>query len=66
MQGRIIEIDKPEVGWIVLNDFDIKVKFNPSYHQERIYRQTRDEGVQVEFVLGFRVEGLFAFNVTDM
>lgn len=66
VMGRIARIDKPEVGWINLEGFDINVKFNPSYNQERIYRQTKDEGVNVEFVLGFRVEGAFAFSVSDV
>ncbi|MBQ8982442.1 MAG: ATP-binding protein [Lachnospiraceae bacterium] len=65
VKGRIAGIDKPEVGWIILEEFDVKIKFNPSYNSERIYRQTKDEGVRVEFVLGFRVEGVFAFSVSD-
>ncbi|MDD3414427.1 MAG: ATP-binding protein [Lachnospiraceae bacterium] len=65
VKGRIVRIDKPEVGWINLEEFDINIKFNPSYNPKRIYRQTKDEGVKVEFVLGFRIEGVFAFSVLD-
>lgn len=64
--GRIERIDKPELGWIKLDDYNIKIKFNPSYNSERIYRVTKDEGVKVEFVLGFRLEGIFAFSVSDV
>lgn len=64
--GRIAEIDKPEIGWIHVEGFDIKIKFNPSYNPERIYRRTKDEGSRVEFVLGFRLEGTFAFSVSDV
>lgn len=66
VKGRIVRIDKPEVGWINLEGFDINIKFNPSYNPNRIYRQTKDEGARVEFVLGFRVEGVFAFSVSDV
>lgn len=66
VMGRIARIDKPEVGWINMEGFDIVIKFNPSYNPKRIYRQTKDEGVRVEFVLGFRVEGVFAFSVSDV
>lgn len=66
VKGRVAEIDKPEIGWINLEGFDIKIKFNPSYNPERIYRRTKDEGVRVEFVLGFRLEGVFAFSVSDV
>lgn len=66
IEGRIAEIDKPEIGWINVEGFDIKIKFNPSYNSERIYRRTKDEGVRVEFILGFRVEGVFAFSVSDV
>ena len=66
IEGRIAEIDKPEIGWINVEGFDIKIKFNPSYNSERIYRRTKDEGVRVEFVLGFRLEGAFAFSVSDV
>ncbi|MCI8409124.1 MAG: hypothetical protein HFJ09_07630 [Lachnospiraceae bacterium] len=66
IKGRIVRIDKPEVGWINVEGFDINIKFNPSYNSERIYRQTKDEGAIVEFVLGFRVEGVFAFSVSDV
>lgn len=66
IKGRIKSIDKPEIGWINVEDFDINIKFNPSYNPERIYRQTKDEGTRVEFVLGFRPEGVFAFAVSDI
>ena len=66
VKGRIASIDKPEVGWINIEGFDIKIKFNPSYNLERIYRQTKDEGARVEFVLGFRAEGVYAFSVSDV
>jgi len=65
IEGHIAEIEKPEIGWINVDGFDINIKFNPSYNSERIYRQTKDEGVKVKFVLGFRVEGVFAFSVSD-
>ena len=66
IKGRIKSIDKPEVGWINIEEFGINIKFNPSYNQKRIYRQTKDEGTGVEFVLGFRPEGIFAFAVADI
>lgn len=66
VNGCIAEIVKPEIGWISVEKFDIKVKFNPSYNPERIYRRTKDEGAPVEFVLGFRLEGVFAFSVADV
>ena len=66
VKGRIASIDKPEVGWINIEGFDVKIKFNPSYNLERIYRQTKDEGARVEFVLGFRAEGVYAFSVSDV
>lgn len=66
IKGRIARIDKPEIGWIAMEEFGINIKFNPSYNSARIYRQTKDEGVKVEFVLGFRLEGVFAFSVSDI
>lgn len=66
VKGRIASIDKPEIGWINIEGLDTKIKFNPSYNPERVYRSTKDEGVRVEFVLGFRLEGVFAFSVTDV
>ena len=66
MKGRIASIDKPEIGWINIEGLDTKIKFNPSYNPKRIYRSTKDEGVKVKFVLGFRAEGVFAFSVTDV
>jgi hypothetical protein len=65
VRGRIVRIDKPEMGWINLEKINVNIKFNPSYNPARIYRQTKDEGVTVEFVLGFRAEGAFAFAVTE-
>ena len=66
VKGRIASIDKPEIGWINIEGLDTKIKFNPSYNPKRIYRSTKDEGVKVKFVLGFRAEGVFAFSVTDV
>lgn len=66
IRGCISKIDKPEIGWISMEKFGINIKFNPSYNSDRIYRQTKDEGVEVEFVLGFRLEGVFAFSVSDI
>ena len=66
VKGCIAEIVKPEIGWISVEEFNIKIKFNPSYNPERIYRRTKDEGCRVEFVLGFRLEGAFAFSVSDI
>lgn len=66
IRGCIARIDKPEIGWIAIENFGINIKFNPSYNSDRIYRQTKDEGVMVEFVLGFRLEGVFAFAVSDI
>jgi len=66
VRGHVAEIDKPEIGWISIEGVDINIKFNPSYNSERIYRRTKDEGVRVEFVLGFRLEGVFAFSVSDV
>lgn len=66
VKGRIASIDKPEIGWINIEGLDTKIKFNPSYNSKRIYRSTKDEGVKVKFVLGFRAEGVFAFSVTDV
>lgn len=66
IQGVIAEIDKPEIGWIIVDNLDIRIKFNPSYNSSRIYRKTKDEGIKVEFVLGFRLGGVFAFNVSDV
>lgn len=66
IKGTIIEIDKPEIGWIKVDNLNIQIKFNPSYKSSRIYRKTKDEGIKVEFVLGFRLEGVFAFNVSDV
>lgn len=72
IKGYIEKIEKPELGWIRIKEFDdIRVKFNPSYcnpsyYNNRIYLQTKDEGARVEFVLGFRLEGLYAYAVSDM
>lgn len=66
VRGCIADIDKPEIGWINVDGLDINIKFNPSYNPDRIYRRTKDEGVRVEFVLGFRIEGVFAFSVSDV
>ena len=66
VRGDIASIDKPEIGWINIEGVNIKIKFNPSYNLERIYRQTKDEGAKVEFVLGFRAEGVYAFSVSDV
>lgn len=66
IKGIITDIDKPEIGWIKVDNLNIQIKFNPSYNSSRIYRKTKDEGIKVEFVLGFRLEGVFAFNVSDV
>jgi hypothetical protein len=66
IRGYIKDIEKPEIGWINVEKLDIEVKFNPSYNKARIYRRTKDEGTRVEFVLGFRLEGVFAFSVSDV
>jgi hypothetical protein len=65
VRGRIVRIDKPEMGWINLEKINVNIKFNPSYNPARTYKQTKDEGEMVEFVLGFRAEGAFAFAVTE-
>lgn len=67
ISGYIEKIERPEIGWIRIKELDnIRVKFNPSYYNDRIYLPTKDEGIRVEFVLGFRLEGPFAYAVSDM
>lgn len=66
MRGRIVAIDKPEIGWIRLEGLDFKIKFNPSQNSSRVYIPTKDEAAPVEFVLGFRLEGPFAYGVRDL
>ena len=66
IEGRILRIDKPESGVIQIEGTKFQVKFNPSRNKEAIYRKDRDENKRVEFVLGFRYEGPYAYAVTSL
>ena len=66
VEGRIDSIDKPEIGWVKIKETGFRVKFNPSWNQNRLYRKNKDENALVKFVLGFRYEGPYAYNVQDM
>ncbi len=65
VSGRIKSIDKPELGWVYIEDVDLCAKFNPSWNVDRIFRKSKDENCRVRFVLGFRYEGVFAYAVED-
>lgn len=66
IQGRILRIDKPESGVIQIENMKIHVKFNPSHKSNNTYKKGRDENKRVEFVLGFRYEGAYAYSVTSL
>lgn len=63
--GRIKSIEKPESGWVQIEDIDLCARFNPSWNAKRIYRKNMDENRRVKFVLGFRHEGIYAYAVVD-
>ena len=65
VRGKIKSIDRPELGWVYIEDVDLCARFNPSWNNERVYRKSKDENCRVKFVLGFRHEGIYAYAVTD-
>ena len=43
IKGVITDIDKPEIEWIKLDNFNVQIEFNPSYNLSRIYQKTNEE-----------------------
>lgn len=60
VEGRVVEISKPEAGAIELASCDLPVFFVPA---KASVQKGRDENVRVSFYLGFSYDGLRAWSV---
>lgn len=63
IDGRVESIDRTETGKIVIPEYGISLKFNPSRNKDYIFRRDKDENRRVKFVLGFTYEGPYAYEV---